>query len=403
MSTFKDTSHFLLYCAKKHLFFKALFESSGRQMHVDSTLGFITRDELDEMISLDIVDLFHDEVLLNDPMVEVLETYLTEGRDTELYDYRALFKKMENSIVLYRKDRENGLNYERHLRTINSQLRKMPRNLRAALESIQYRIEFVYKGALTSEQKREELTLHRESLDQIDSVMTFIKTELRKQARFFSEVQDSFIIHQYHRLQEYMWTAYDTLIGTIETVFDYIQKIEDDRRFYEHIVMLKELRDSSEILDKTNLYDLTSESKGILARGFTQVERRSSQMKLDIDYASDDEFVAYVINSHTEHDSNDVVIDKAEPIEAYYLDGEEETVVDYSGILFEYLEDADNNDKAFLEYLAQREPELNDEALLSAYMGTIIANRDELSLNEGQFERIGAYDCIRVTPREYGT
>ena len=397
MSRARNAIELIITLNQNRDFINAVFESNHRQMNINSVLGLIDYETIEELEAHGFLDLYNNEVLLSDNLVKFLESFLIDSYDEELYDYFTLFKKISQSVELYYSSIKSAGDTQKHLRNIHRYLRRMPSNLLDSLKSMQHHVEFTYRSAATAKEKLQELKGYSEMLDQFYRTLDFISIELKKHMGFFSYVNDSAIDLQRVRLGDYILRMRDTLIKTTQTVLDYIRDTEKSIKFHKHIVELKELRDRKEIKDKTNMYELIfNNTKDPLLSGFTVVEKKNTLIKLYPEYAWEDEFKQRILQRKNEIPDIGKIEPSSLPIDMDFLRDDETIIINYSGILYDYL-DKKYNGQSFLTFLREKEPELTPEELFAAYMETIISNAGELIFSE-PYEQISEYDCISAYP-----
>ncbi len=374
-------------------FINAVFENGHRQMNINSALGLIGNEVLDELDSNGLIEIYHNEVLLGENLVKFLEAHLIDNFDEELYDYKTIFTKISKSISLYYTAKEESGNTEKHVRKVYRHLRRIPSNLLDSLKSMQHHVEFTYRSAATNKEKLQELKGYNEMLEEFYFTLDFISSKLKDHKGFFSYVKDDALNLQRVRLGDYILTIRDTLITTTQTVIDYIRDTEKSIHFHKHITELKELSDRKEIRNKTNMYELVfyTKSDPILS-GFTTVEKKNTQIKFYPDYAYDEEFASRLKERKERIELTKKIKSFTGPVDAEFLEDEVIDIINYSGILYEYIEDA-TQQKSFLAYLKIKEPGLDGVELLSAYLDTIISNSEELVFTK-PYEDIAGYRCM---------
>lgn len=378
-------------------FINTVFESTHRQININNALGIVENEILEELEENNLIEIYQNEVLLSESFVKFLEAHLIDSFDEELYDYKNIFLKISKSIDLYYISTESNGDIDKHLRAIHRHLRRIPNNLLDSLKSLQRHVEFTYRSAATNKEKLEELKGYNQSLDEFYKTLDFISNKLKEYRGFFQTIDNSAIEMQRTRLGSYVLSIRDTLISLTQTVIDYIKDTERSIHFHKHITELKELSDRKEIRSKTNIYDLVfNTSKDPLLSGFTKVEKKNTQIKFYPDYAYEEEFVERYKSNKEQLVQTQKIEVFSEPIDEDYLSSDEIVIVNYSGILYEYLEQ-ENYNKSFLDYLKQKEPDLQGVELLTAYLDTIISNAEELTFTE-DYEEIAGYDCVSAYP-----
>lgn len=371
----------------------AIFESNGRQMNINSAIGISDSDTIAFLESYGIIEIFNNEVILNDQIIHMLEAHLIDGYDENLYDYVEIFKKIDASISKYYNTSQNGGDPTRHLRDIQRELQRMPRNLLDTLRGIQRHVEFTYRSASSAQEKLQELTSYNESLLRFEAKLKFIRDELSRFRGFFTHVGDTAILLRRMRLRTYIVDISNTLIQLNSNVVEYIRKTNENIRFYKHLVELKELRDRREIMDKTNLYELIYESQQEpLLNGYATVERPNYTIKLHPDYSYEDEFEQKVLSRGSVSKSIGKIESTNVPIDNSLFIDETIEVLSYAALLDGYvMSDSRQN---LLEYIQTSYPDIDDEALLEVYLSAAVFGERYLEFSEEDMQIIATHMCI---------
>lgn len=401
MNKVRSTTELLNLLRANREFISSVFESSHRELDMRSVSSLIDSSSLEQLEANNLVEIYENELLLGGHLVKFLEAHLVENFDEELYDYKNIFLKIEKSIELYHTSTQVGGDVSKHKRNIHGYLKRVPTNLFDSLKSMQHHVEFTYRCAATNIEKLQELKGYNEMLGEFYEALDFISRNMRLHANFFEKANDTALELQRVRIEHYILTIRDTLIKTTQTVINYIRDTERSIVFHKHLIELKELSDRKEIRSKTNMYELVFAAKREpLLSGLSVVEKRNVQIKFYPDYAYDEEFEQ---RYKAEQERPNIIKKKAtsqEPIEDDFLEEAEILTIDYSAILYEYL-DGGKQQKSFLSYLQEREPQLNAEELLSAYLETIITNSQELIFSY-ESEKISNYRCMTAYPLANG-
>ncbi|MDD2790555.1 MAG: hypothetical protein PHU40_07825 [Sulfurimonas sp.] len=374
-------------------FLNAVFESKNRQMSLSNARNLIDDISIEELEANNLIEIFNNEVLLGEHLTRFLEAQLVDNYDEELFDYKNIFLKISKSIELYRTSFEVSGDAHKHTRNIHRYLRRIPNNLLDSLKSMQHHVEFTYRSAATNREKLQELKGYNEMLDEFYETLEFISRNMRVHLEFFEQINDNALDLQRFRVGEYILTIRDTLIKTTQIVIDYIRDTERSIHFHKHLVELKELSDRKEIRSKTNMYELIFNAKREpLLSGLSVVEKRNVQIKFYPDYANEEEFELRYLASLNKPNMIEKKANLNEPIEDDFLEEAIIVTVDYSDILYEYI-DAKEQEGSFLTYLQHKEPELDGEELLAAYLDTIITNSQELVFTQ-EDEMVYGYRCM---------
>ena len=371
----------------------AIFDSNGRQMNINSAIGMSNSDTIAFLEDYSIIEIFNNEVILDDQIVHMLEAHLIDGYDENLYDYVEIFKKIDTSISKYYNTSKNGAEPTRHLRDIQRELQRMPRNLLDTLRGIQRHVEFTYRSASSAQEKLQELTSYNESLVRFESKLRFIRDELSRFRGFFTHVGDTAILLRRMRLRTYILDVSNTLIQLNSSVVEYIRKTNENIRFYKHLVELKELRDLREIVDKTNLYELIYESqKEPLLNGYSTVERPNYTIKLHPDYSYEDEFEQKILSRGSVSQSIGKIEASNIPIDDSLFQDETIEVISYAAILDGYV--MSDNRQNLLEYIKASYPDIDNETLLEVYLSAAVFGERYLEFSEEEMQIIATHMCI---------
>ncbi len=371
----------------------AIFDSNGRQMNINSAIGMSNSDTISYLEDYGIIEIFNNEVILDDQIIHMLEAHLIDGYDENLYDYVEIFKKIDASIAKYYNTSENGGDPARHLRDIQRELQRMPRNLLDTLRGIQRHVEFSYRSASGVEQKLQELTSYNESLLRFESKLRFIREELSRLRGFFAHVGDTSILLRRMRLRTYILDVSNTLIQLNSSVVEYIRKTNENIRFYKHLVELKELRDRREIIDKTNLYEIVHASeKEPLLNGYSTVERPNYTIKLHPDYSYEEEFKQKILTRGSMTQSIGKIEATNIPIDDSLFHDETIEVISYSVLLDGYI--MSQGEQNLLQYIKSFHPDINEEELLEVYLSAAVLGERHLEFSESEGEIISTHMCI---------
>ena len=399
MYIIRNTSELIKELNRHSLFIEAIFDSTNKQMDLSNALSRVSEEILEYLENIGFIEIYKNIVMLDEKVSTFLESMLVDGYDNDLSDYDEIFKKFKNHIELYYIAVESNAETSRHINAIHRILKKMPNNLMSTLDGLRKQVEFTYKSTQKVEVKLQELSSYKESLYKLDTTVDKITHNLMLQNSFFKNISDTAIIIQYIRLKDYLQRINSSLLQITQEVVTYITKVEHNARFYQHISNLKELISRKDFTDNSNIIEITSNTKTVLASGFNLVMKKNRNIKYNPELAYDDVFVGQIVGASKELEINNTPkISNAIENEMFTYEEDEEH--SYIFALFDYLES--KSECTFLEYLRGWDASLNENELLSVYLELITSDNDGLKFT-GEDEYINGYLCATMKREIYGS
>lgn len=397
MYLIRNTRELIGKLNKYSTFIEAIFDSTNKQIDISNALDRVSEDTLEYLEQIGFVEIYKDIVMLDDKVLVFLESMLIDGYDSDLSDYDEIFKKFKNHIELYYAAISSNSETSRHINAIQRILKKMPNNLVSTLDSLRKQVEFTYKSTQKVEVKLQELSSYKESLQKLDETVDKINHNLTLQNSFFENISDTSITIQYIRLKDYLRRINNSLLQITQEVVMYITKVELNAAFHQHISNLKELISRKELIENSNILEITNDKKTILASGFDTVMKKNRNIKYCPDLVYEDEFIEQIVGANKELKINDIP-KISEAIENQLLTPENDEEHSYIFALFDYIES--KSDSTFLEYLKGWDSSLKDEHLLSIYLELITSDNDGLEFT-GEQEYINGYLCATMKREQY--
>lgn len=260
---------------------------------------------------------------------ESIRTYLEAALNTEdeieIGNIVELVDELKSKIELFELTTEYQAR-QKHLKRIERILKKLPIMLSKSLNKLYMHIHLVYKSAKEHELKQKELSFYKQKLAHLIDVDTQINSALKEAQNFFKSASFAFATHYYYELKAYQTKLHISLIDLQRQVVDYINRVSCDTHFFKHIVHLKELKDSYEFTQRTNIYELLNQEKSPLS--FTS--KLHVHVPLDKNFAYSVEFEEFVLEHYRNEAQKHHTPHEAKAIDEKYLNAtmQEEFVVD---------------------------------------------------------------------------
>ncbi len=395
MHSIRNVSELVRQLNKNSNFIEAIFDSNNRQMDMANALDRVSEETLDDLESMGFIEIYRDTVMLDDNVTAFFESILVDGYDSDLSDYDEIFKKLKNQIELYYAALSASSDTSRHTNAIHRILRKMPKNLISILENLRKQVEFTYKSTQQVEIKIQELSIYKDSLHKLDDTIDKIQHNLSIQSSFFGKINDAGITIQHIRLKDYLKRINNSLLQIMQEVVVYITKAELNAEFHQHISNMKELINKKELIENSNIEELTSGERTVLASGFNIVTKKNRNIKLHPDLA--DDFIGLIVKASDELSKKNTP-KISEPLSDEMLDEEESEDKSYIFAVFDFIES--KSDATFLEYLKEWDSSLQDRELLNVYLELITSDNDGLIFT-GEEEHIDGYMCATIKREIY--
>lgn len=254
-------------------------------MNINSAIGMSNSDTISFLEDYGIIEIFNNEVILDDQIIHMLEAHLIDGYTMKSLWLRRNLQKnryFNFKILQHLRKRRGSDTFPDISKRITADAKKSALDtLRGYSTACRVYVSICFQCT----RKASRTYSYNESLLRFESKLRFIWDELSRFRGFFTHVGDTAILLRRMRLRTYILDVSNTLIQLNSSVVEYIRKTNENIRFYKHLVELKELRDRREIIDKTTLRTDLRVWKRPPLNGYSTVEKPNYTIKLHPDYS----------------------------------------------------------------------------------------------------------------------
>lgn len=230
-----------------------LFEHRDKTTSLGNIEVFCTQSTLEVLENFEIIELSEENVFLDGRVINFLENYLNIDENFEI---SLISEKIENlkhkiDILNEYKQRQNEL-----IPQIRRELKKIDFILFQNLLKLRIHIDRVYKSADNFSLKIKELSYYKNKLAEfnkaLDGLDKFLFLYQNRLHSFYNNELNSIL----ELLKDNKVEINKSLIPLTQDVIEYINKAEKKNIFIDKITKLKDLKDSFEIRNNTNLLEL---------------------------------------------------------------------------------------------------------------------------------------------------
>ncbi len=236
--------------------FESLFEKRNRLVGMHEVANEIGDDKLEYLINTEVLSLTDESIELDDRVLSFFEEFLETNEDVEIGDVDELLINLRYNIELYLNEKENEHSRERYLGKIKRILKKIPNMILKNLSALQLHIGLTYKTQSSHKNKVLELTHYKSKLEKLMNIEEKVQKALLHEAYFFNMVSSHETVLLSLRLKVRLRELRVSLIELQKQVIEYINKTLHKQHFFEHIIKLKELKNTLEIKEKSNILSL---------------------------------------------------------------------------------------------------------------------------------------------------
>lgn len=236
-------------------FFEQMFEKRHRMVGLHEVLESIEEEKLAFLLESELLVNHEEFYELDDRLLSFFEEMLDASADIEIGDVDEMLDNMAHHIELY--ENEAVLeSKERHLMKIQRILKKIPQMILKNLNALQLHIGLSYKTQKIHAQKLAELKHYRQKLQKLIAIEAKVEKTLEHQSYFFKYLSNHETVILTLRLKNRLRELRISLASLQEEVIAYINRSVANLGFYEHMIKLKELKNSLELKERTNILNL---------------------------------------------------------------------------------------------------------------------------------------------------
>ncbi len=236
--------------------FESLFEKRNRLVGVHEVANELGDDKLEYLVNAEVLSVTDENVELDERVLSFFEEFLETNEDVEIGDVDELLINLKYNIELYQNEKENEHSRDRYLGKIRRILKKIPNMILKNLSLLQLHIGLTYKTQSSHKNKVLELTHYKSKLEKLMNIESKVQQALLREEHFFNTVSSHETVLLSLRLKVRLRELRVSLIELQKQVIEYINKTLHKQHFFEHIIKLKELKNTLEIKEKSNVLSL---------------------------------------------------------------------------------------------------------------------------------------------------
>lgn len=352
-------------------------------------------DKLEYLINTEVLSLTDESIELDDRVLSFFEEFLETNEDVEIGDVDELLINLKYNIELYLNEKENEHSRERYLGKIKRILKKVPNMILKNLSTLQLHIGLTYKTQSSHKNKVLELTHYKTKLEKLMNIEEKVQKALSYEDYFFNMVSSHETVLLSLRLKVRLRELRVSLIELQKQVIEYINKTLHKQHFFEHIIKLKELKNTLEIKEKSNILSLFETETTPL---FMLKPERFSTF-LDTEEVYDFGFEEMVQRLQHMIPLQKASSSKAEELDESFFEAEDET---------QFLIDTDALHKAFMDsrtdllsFIQSREFEVEQslEQIITLYCQLALMYENDYEFSD-ECRKIEQYEYLLITPKE---
>jgi len=383
----------VLYSDRK--LFESLFEKRNSLVGMHEVANELGDDKLEYLINAEVLSLTDESIELDERVLSFFEEFLETNEDVEIGDVDELLINLKYNIELYLNEKDNEHSRERYLGKIKRILKKIPNMILKNLSLLQLHIGLTYKTQSSHKNKVLELTHYKTKLEKLMNIEQKVQKALLHEAEFFNMVSSHETVLLSLRLKVRLRELRVSLIELQKQVIEYINKTLHKQHFFEHIIRLKELKNTLEIKEKSNILSLFETDTTPL---FMMKPERFSTF-LDTEEIYDFGFEEMVQKLQHIIPLQKASSLKADALDDSFFEHEDET---------QYLIDTDALHEAFMQsntdllsFIDKREFEveqsLEDKVTLYCQLALMYENDYDFSDEKKKIEQ---YEYLLITPKD---
>ncbi len=252
---------------------------------------------------------------LDESLLTFLESVLGSNDEIEIGNVGELLSDMSSRIALYNTS-TSFAQRQKYMKRIDRILKKIPFMISKTLIKLHQHIHLTYKSADEYEVKLIELKFYKEKLELLKEIDIRIEESLKVESSFFKNQVPVVTSNLYFGLKSYLTQMRISLVDLQRQVVDYINRVSPDVGFFKHITHLKELKNSYEIYEQTNIKELAEQA----STSFSLLPRLMFSTQLEKEYVYSVEFSEHIQRWIHKKDGSVPTRAKAKEIDSSYFD-----------------------------------------------------------------------------------
>ncbi len=375
--------------------FESLFEKRNRLVGMHEVASEVGDDKLEYLINTEVLSLTDENIELDDRVLSFFEEFLETNEDVEIGDVDELLINLKYNIELYLNEKENEHSRERYLAKIKRILKKVPNMILKNLSALQLHIGLTYKTQSSHKNKVLELTHYKSKLEKLMNIEQKVQKALLNEAYFFNMVSSHETVLLSLRLKVRLRELRISLIELQKQVIEYINKTLHQQHFFEHIIKLKELKNTLEIKEKSNILSLFETETTPL---FMLKPQRFSTL-LDTEEVYDFGFEEMVQKLQHMIPMQKASLSKAQDLDESFFKTEEEVqfLIDTDALHESFM----NSQMDLMSFIQTREFEVEQtlEQLITLYCQLALMYEKDYTFSDER-NKIEQYEYLIITPKD---
>jgi hypothetical protein len=253
------------------------------------TKAYVKEEQIENLVEHGLLINDDSGVELDENLLIFLESTLGSNDEIEIGNLGELLSEISNKIELYNAS-TSFEQRQKYIKRIDRILKKIPLMISRSLIKLHQHIHLTYKSANNYELKLVELKFYQEKLELLKEIDIRIEITLKLESDFFKNQVPPLTSSLYFGLKSYLTQMRISLVDLQRQVVDYINRVSPDVGFFKHMTRLKELKNSYEIREHTNIQELTKNSN----TPFALLPRLMFSTQLEKEYAYSVDFSDYV-------------------------------------------------------------------------------------------------------------
>ena len=229
-----------------------LFEHRDRVIYSVEIEEYCNDFTLDVLENFEIIELSDDKLFLDTRVVNFLEEYI-DGSDT--IEISGIWEKIEG--IKHKLDilHEHKTKQQEIIPKIRRELKKIDAILFQNLDKLRIHIDRVYKSIDTFSLKLKELEYYKNRLAEYENALNSFDNFLKLNSPILKSYYNSELNILLDIIYNNKVSLTRSLIPLTQDVIEYINQAQKQNIFIEKIIKLKELKDSYELKNKSNIVE----------------------------------------------------------------------------------------------------------------------------------------------------
>ena len=237
-------------------FFETLFEKRNQTISIQEVVSdSIDLEKLQYFSEIELITLDDDFVTLDDRIVDFFEEFLDTSRDTKIGVVDDILEHLRFHIANLKGAQTHQTNGH-DIKKIKRYLKQIPNILLKNFIQLSHHIGLEYKTSQAFQTKLAALNFHRSRVQKLQTLKQRVEKTLQIEQNFFKANYDTEILSLQQQLYQKLDELSTSLITLQKQVVEYINRTMQKASFWQKVIKIKELKDSYELKEKTDLVKL---------------------------------------------------------------------------------------------------------------------------------------------------